>query len=660
VKSTSINTYVSYYTKSKVLIVMKMSIRSIFVIGLILAGFVYTPLAQAATHSVTFWERGIGADYSGTVAVINNMPTHVDDLLTCYTIVTETGIHFAYQSPLVVDSSKRYVWRYTTSDTTPLIDVQEGDVPVEIVGNVYGYYGTQYKVTFNSAGSGSTNYSGDVWVYEGDVAILASSSSGASFDSWSSTGSIQILNPNSPSATAKVSGPGTITAKFSSHSSYTITPFSAGHGSISPSAFAIVSEGDSKTFTFQPDTYYGVSQVLVDGLPVPVASYYTFTNVHRDHTLNVTFALDFAQLTAVTVNSTIIGEGFVLVDGVSITTPQTFSWLPGSVHNMTTTQMVSKETGVKYLFSSWSNGGTQTQNYTVPTSSETLTANYKTQYQLTVKTNFGTVSPSSGVWYDAGSKVSVTATAPGTVDGESYVFGGWKGSIGGYTGGSNPSGEIVVNSPVVEETVWEHIYELKVESPYGSVSGAGWYEINQIVHAGVVPTPEVVDNNHQIVFTGWGGDASGSGPLSNNLVMDGPKKAVALWTPQYRVVFTQSGLEAGSFGVGNAVILEVNNTKLAINDLPFRTGWINDGSTLNYQYPDTMTTSLGFVYKLGDFGALASPLVVKSSANIQAAYTFQTIVFQLLNLGILFVLLAAIVLVVFLYRRRNMGNGNTP
>jgi hypothetical protein len=631
---------------------MKMSVQSIFLLGLFLSGILYAPIAMAAVRSVTFWERGVGADFSGTVAIINDLPTHVDDLATCHTVVSETGIAFAYQSPLDVDATKRYVWIYTTSDTTPPVTTQSGIVPPDVIGNVFGYYKTQYMVTFASdpANAGS---SGDQWLDEGTVPISATQNSGFVFDSWSSTGSLTIDNTRSRNTNVQVSGPGTITAHYISTTRYVLTASSSGHGSVTPSGVMTVLEGVSQTFVFTPDRYYAVSEILLNGTPMPLAAHITLTNIQKDHVLSVSFSEDVSQFSAVTFDSTPQGSGFVVVDGTAITTPHTFSWMPESVHTIEAAQTVSGGDGVKHNFDSWSNGGSIAQNYTVTNTTQTVVASYKTQYQLRVKTNFGTVSPLSGGWYDAGAKVSVKADAPSVVDGESYVFGGWKGTVGAYTGGNNPSDEFVMNGPVTEETIWQHIYELKVESPYGETFGAGWYEVDQVVHASINKSVEVVDTNEQIIFTGWGGDATGTDMTSSNIIMSGPKKAVALWTSQYRVVFTQSGLEAGVFGVGKDAVLDIGGSNLTLNDLPYRTDWINDGTTLNYQFTDSVTTSLGMVYSLGDLGQLASPLTVKSAATIQGTYSYKSIVFSTLNMGLLLLLLLIIALIVFLVMRRN-------
>jgi hypothetical protein len=91
----------------------------------------------------------------------------------------------------------------------------------------------------------------------------------------------------------------------------------------------------------------------------------------------------------------------------------------------------------------------------------TVTGNYKTQYYLTMFTNLGTVSPASG-WYDAGSIVTISATAPTAGTGEQYIWNGWTGSgSGSYTGTNNPAtNAVTMNGPVTETASWTHKFQV--------------------------------------------------------------------------------------------------------------------------------------------------------------------------------------------------------
>jgi len=118
-----------------------------------------------------------------------------------------------------------------------------------------------------------------------------------------------------------------------------------------------------------------------------------------------------------TVSSTPPGRS-VVVDGVSITTPQTFQWAAGSTHAVAAGAQQGSA-GTQYVFNSWSDSGVASHTVTATGSTATLTANFTTQYLLTL-----TVAPaasgilvptpaSSSGYYDAGTTVSVLATPSG-------------------------------------------------------------------------------------------------------------------------------------------------------------------------------------------------------------------------------------------------------
>ncbi|HPE18970.1 MAG TPA: M14 family zinc carboxypeptidase [Tenuifilaceae bacterium] len=71
---------------------------------------------------------------------------------------------------------------------------------------------------------------------------------------------------------------------------FTITATDGENGSISPSGSVLVSQGNSQTFSFTPNSTYEVSTVLVDGSSVGNTSSYQFTNVTSNHTIHVDFS----------------------------------------------------------------------------------------------------------------------------------------------------------------------------------------------------------------------------------------------------------------------------------------------------------------------------------------------------------------------------------
>ncbi|QOY88393.1 InlB B-repeat-containing protein [Paludibaculum fermentans] len=110
----------------------------------------------------------------------------------------------------------------------------------------------------------------------------------------------------------------------------------------------------------------------------------------------------------------------VNVDGQVYQTPHSFAWLPGSSHTVSALPSQATGSGVRQVFSSWSDGGAATHTITVPSGPATFTASFKTQYRVDVAaapaSGMGTVTAvplaggtSSDGYFDAGSQVVISA-----------------------------------------------------------------------------------------------------------------------------------------------------------------------------------------------------------------------------------------------------------
>jgi hypothetical protein len=178
--------------------------------------------------------------------------------------------------------------------------------------------------------------------------------------------------------------------------------------------------------------------------------------------------------TMVTITSTPTGSGFVKVDGTTINTPQTLTWAVGSQHTLEAISTVSGGTGIRYVWTSWSDGGTQSHQYTVPSSPQTVTASYTTQYYLTVNSAYD--SPMGAGWYDSGSAASFSVTSPvsgGT--GTQYVCTGYSGDASG----SGTSGSTIIDRAKTVTFNWKTQYYLTVNTyPNGldAPIGGGWHD----------------------------------------------------------------------------------------------------------------------------------------------------------------------------------------
>ncbi len=153
--------------------------------------------------------------------------------------------------------------------------------------------------------------------------------------------------------------------------------------------------------------------------------------------------------TKVTVQTNPAGLTFT-VDGSSYAAAQTFSWDPGSSHTIATTSPQDGGTGVRYVWTNWSGGGAISHTV-APTTNATYTANFRTQYYLTMAHGTGgTVSPASG-WRNSGAAVSINA-----MPAAGYSFTNWTGSGTGSFSGTNNPASITMGGPITETATLTH------------------------------------------------------------------------------------------------------------------------------------------------------------------------------------------------------------
>lgn len=156
----------------------------------------------------------------------------------------------------------------------------------------------------------------------------------------------------------------------------------------------------------------------------------------------------------------------------------------------------------------------------------TETAQWGTQYLLTIITPYGTAS--GGGWYTSGSTAyaSLNTNIVSGTTGTRYVFSSWSNGGTTYT----QSSAIVMNSAVTITASWTTQYYLTVTSAYGTASGANWYNVGSSATAGL-NTNSVSVGNTTYTFQYWRQDATGSSyAASNAIVMTSPKTALAYWT----------------------------------------------------------------------------------------------------------------------------------
>lgn len=152
------------------------------------------------------------------------------------------------------------------------------------------------------------------------------------------------------------------------------------------------------------------------------ASAATYAGAIGSASVAVTAAVSTQQIT---VGTSPLGVAFT-VDGTSYTTTQSFTWAVGSTHTLATT---SPQTvgGARETFATWSDAGAISHTITASSATTTYTASFSTAYLLTTSTNpaaGGTVTPTSGTYYPAGTSVPLLATPAA-----GYTFTSWTGPV---------------------------------------------------------------------------------------------------------------------------------------------------------------------------------------------------------------------------------------
>lgn len=144
----------------------------------------------------------------------------------------------------------------------------------------------------------------------------------------------------------------------------------------------------------------------------------------------------------------------ITIDGTvhtPVQLPATKTWSVNTSHTFSVESTVSGTTGTQYVFTSWSDNNTQTSRSVIVSTSTSYTANFKTQYLLTVVSDQG--SASGGGWYDDGATAYATLDK-GTVSAsliEDWVFIGWSGNASGTSLTSNA---IVMDGPRTVTAQW--------------------------------------------------------------------------------------------------------------------------------------------------------------------------------------------------------------
>ena len=304
----------------------------------------------------------------------------------------------------------------------------------------------------------------------------------------------------------------------------------------------------------------------------------------------------------VTVQTTTPGASFV-VDGVTYNSTQLFNWSPGSSHTLSTTSPQSGGTGIQYVWSGWSDGGSITHTV-APTTSTTYTANFTTQYYLTTAANppaGGSISPASG-WYNSGATASVKATAN-----SGYTFSGFSGALSGTTMPQSVTMTAPQNVSANFQSTSPSTIPITVQS---NISGASFmvdgisYTSTQVLnwspgtsHTLSTTSPQSAGTGIQYVWNSW----SDGGPITHTVSPSVATTFTATFATQYYLTTTASPSSGGTISPAS--------------------GWYNSGSTASVGA--TANTGYTFAGFSGALTGMTIPQAVIMTAPASVSANFQ-------------------------------------
>jgi len=269
-----------------------------------------------------------------------------------------------------------------------------------------------------------------------------------------------------------------------------------------------------------------------------------------------------------------------------------------------------------------------------------VTANWKTQYHLTVNSETG--NPTGEGWYDAGTIATFSVNTPvAGGSGVRFVFKSWMGTEGAYTG-QLASSLVIMNSPITETATWTTQYQatyvtsgnaLQVTTP-----PAEW------INSGAATTkafPKSVTNTAKDIKCNFVSD-------DRPATITKPVTVTGTYQTQYLLTFSQNGIASDASGtivtvLGNAKTYEQLAAPI----------WMDSGSSVAFTYSETVgTTDAAKQYFLKDTNA-TSPLIINVPTIVQANYEPQTNTpLSTIALSAILLLLLALLAILLLVRRR--------
>jgi len=246
--------------------------------------------------------------------------------------------------------------------------------------------------------------------------------------------------------------------------------------------------------------------------------------------------------------------------------------------------VTDRDDSIRYAFESWDKGDylKSTENSMPIQGPVTVKANWNEEYLLDIRSNVPKFSPAGSGFYPDGKSLALIAEnkIKSTKRDITYVFNKWV-SIGPnpviIKNTVSPSTSITIDNPYIIEARYTKSYLINAWTPYGSISGGGFYDAGEVVELKVVASEVTVEPGKvKKTFAGWDTrgakvmDFSSEGGKSLDqtirpnlmIIADQPRNVTAKWNDQYYLNIRSSQGEvkgSGWYDPGTVVPISISN-----------------------------------------------------------------------------------------------------
>jgi hypothetical protein len=213
---------------------------------------------------------------------------------------------------------------------------------------------------------------------------------------------------------------------------------------------------------------------------------------------------------------------------------------------------IEESPGINHVFTGWgadASGTELTSNSILMDGPKNATANWKTQFLLTIRSDPQNVSNLVGSgWYDAGSQAHFSAPSISPANADSRLrFDHWAGAYSGQS----PSGTVTMDRPKVVEAHYLAQYLLTIHYEPASIphsyNETSWHDASTDVSLGPVPPLYELSSVERLRFVSWLENGKQLSGASVEVHMSEPHEFTLSYVTQYYVeVRTSFGTASGS------------------------------------------------------------------------------------------------------------------